>query len=291
MPTDELFGKKLRRAIETRWRGSLTSFAKELGITRQSLSQYLTGSAPRPAVIYQIATLLDIPLEWLLSPSGSEEPPTKRDRDEQAVSTADTVVLRDEVARRAAHADDELFEIAERVRSVDWPSLAIWLLRRQEASELPDAEQAAIELWKESLRAKADWEWVTSSQPIQRWTLREPRRRNADALQTWFEDRSFTAINYYLTTFDDDFVRSIGGVRKALGVTKSWDDRRAWLVAPMVLVPSKADDSTYEAMREHLRAMGYIVDGVALENPQGQQLEHEFGEFKLPPPITGGDPI
>lgn len=63
--TNEGFAEKLSYAVR-RWPGSQRELASKVGIKPQALSQYMSGSVPKPGTIYKLAKELDVGLNYLL---------------------------------------------------------------------------------------------------------------------------------------------------------------------------------------------------------------------------------
>ncbi len=73
---NETFARKLTAAVK-RHPAPATHVAEKIGVGVQSFYQYMSGSTPKPAVLFKLARVLEVDLAWLMDDDDTREGPIK----------------------------------------------------------------------------------------------------------------------------------------------------------------------------------------------------------------------
>ena len=293
VPAKTRFSEKLGRAIHLGWDGSQAELASAIGVSRQSLNQYIGDkpSTPKTWTTFLLAKNLNVSLSWLMDESDTRlEPvwvaknPLLKDAEDDAISA--------ELKRRLKDAAATVDDLIDRFEHYPWEEVSAWLLSRflppQPTSPLV---LAGIDLYKKvespSARLRILGESTTPGE--RRVTVFKegvPTIIDTGELLSRIDaireaHPGVLAFSYYLLGFDEDW--HPGQIEKyGDDPTPDWDDRRAWLMAQIVSNESLKGAKLYEPIRARLREMKYLTD-------EGDARDYGYskdglGDFDLPEP-------
>jgi len=278
----EIFAQKLRRLVN-HWPGTQKELAREVGVSPQQLSKYLSGTMPKPFRLLRLAQVLKADLVHLLN--DKDESQHTGGADWTPVSQATSSQLLAEVSRRVAERAHELsYELQEAIHT-PWEPIAIWLLSKAGITRnLPSLIREAIRRFKAIDRLVGEVRELLSASDLESAFVVgvggafDPRRVHPSHLIQEAQNLKerhpgILAVSYYV----------VNSEAPSFNVSdRDWNYRRAWLMAMLVTHESVARDPQYDPIRAALRAMRFIDD-------EGNRrdfgdMSKEFGEFEIGPP-------
>jgi transcriptional regulator with XRE-family HTH domain len=279
------FMAKLQHAIK-RYPGLQRELAQKVGISPQRLSTYVNGTFPKPAVVYRLAHVLNLPLDWLMNEDEEDLEPPTRDYASGSLEECETTEIIDELSRRYADVVNPFLAMlhAVEIGSGNWQLSAAGILSHCQSptAKLPeklDHVLSYVDALQSTAMAILHYSVKVGSHADRRLPshlLSLAQGSPGDVYDYWSGcltknpglDALVEMSRYYgLPDNDSRKVR--------------WMQYRApYLMARLLTHPDVANESRFDTHRAGLKELGYL-------DADGNPVMHEEASY---PPI-GGVPL